>query len=164
MKTTVLFWFILTVMMFPLLLTAGCRKPADKNIKELLAAKDTVSIGQTQLKLESYLWRDFMPTSPPDGKPMRAAVTLVPVNAEKIPAEVDLVKLWVISDQTVWSTELQQVGSPDTTKSQPKIEKTASDGPKWGPGITVTVLAQIKDPQGNYHLIKADNQMIHRTE
>jgi len=46
----------------------------------------------------------------------------------------------------------------------PKIEKTASDGPKWGPGITVTVLAQIKDPQGNYHLIKADNQMIHRTE
>ena len=105
-----------------------------------------------------------MPISPPDGKPLRAVVKLKPVNTEKIPAEVDLVKLWVISENTVWSTGLEIVGEPDLSRPQPNIEKMASGGPKWGPGITVTVLVQIKDPEGDYCLIKAEDQLIHRTD
>jgi hypothetical protein len=95
---------------------------------------------------------------------MRAVVTLNPIDSEVIPAEVDLVKLWVISKNSVWSTSLEKVGDTDFSKPQIKIEKMASGGPEWGPGITVTVLVQIKDPNGDYHLIKAENQMIHRTD
>jgi len=139
-------------------------KQVGENIEELLAAKDTVTILKTQVSLETYLWRDFMPSSPPEGRPMRAVVTLHPVNSETIPAEVDLVKLWVISKNSVWSTSLEKVGESDYSTPQSKIEKMASGGPKWGPGITVTVLVQIKDPNGDYRLIKAEDQLIHRTD
>lgn len=164
MKLLYLFFVCVLLLNSISLSLAGSRKPADKNIKELLAAADTVTISQTVVVLETYLWRDFMPVSPPDGKPLRAVVNLVPVNTDIIPAEVDLVKLWVISENTVWSTGLQIVGEPDLSRPQPKIEKMASGGPKWGPGITVTVLVQIEDPEGDYYLIKAEDQMIHRTD
>jgi hypothetical protein len=165
MKRTIIFLLVTaTYLLVPTDILTGTRKPEDKTIKELLGAADTISIGATKVVLETYLWRDFMPISPPDGKPMRAVVTLVPLNAETIPAEVDMVKMWVISNQTVWSSGLEIVGEPDLSVPQPKIEKKASGGPKWGPGITVTVLVQIRDPNGDYHLIKADDQMIHRTD
>ena len=63
--------------LFPLLLlylncstfsSAGTEKQVGENIEELLAAQDTVIILKTKVSLETYLWRDFMPTSPPDGR------------------------------------------------------------------------------------------------
>ena len=105
-----------------------------------------------------------MPQSPPDGKPLRAAINIVPVNQEYLPAKIDVDKLWIIKGQEVWSATLRSVREDLPSENLIKLEKMARDGPKWGPGINVTVVVQIIDQRGKPHLLKAADQMIHRTD
>lgn len=105
-----------------------------------------------------------MPQSPPDGKSLRAAITVVPVNQEFLPAGIDAEKLWIINGQEIWSASLKSVRENMPTENFTKLEKIAGEGPKWGPGISVTVVIQIIDQQGNSYLLKAKDQLIHRTD
>ena len=143
---------------------AGSRKPKDYTPDQLEKAANTLTIHKVELTRETYLWRDFMPQSPPDGKPLRAAITVVPVNQKFLPADINADKLWIINGQEVWSTTLQSVRENMPTENLTKLEKMAREGPKWGPGISVTVVIQIIDQKGNSHLLKAGDQVIHRTD
>jgi len=143
---------------------AGSRKPKDYTPDQLEKAADTLMIHEVKLAIETYLWRDFMPQSPPDGKPLRAAVSVIPINKEFLPEGIDADKLWIINGQEVWSATLKSVRENISTENLTKLEKMAHDGPKWGPGISVTVVIQIIDQQGNSYLLKAKDQLIHRTD
>jgi hypothetical protein len=134
---------------------AGSRKPKDYTPDQLEKAADTLMIHEVELVIETYLWRDFMPQSPPDGKPLRASISVVPLNQGFLPDNIDADKLWIINNQEVWSTTLQSVRQNLPTENRVKLEKMASEGPKWGPGISVTVVIQIMDQKGNPHLLKA---------
>ena len=143
---------------------AGSRKPKDYTPDQLEKAADTLMIHKVKLAIETYLWRDFMPQSPPDGKPLRAAITVVPVNQKFLPADIDADKLWIINGQEVWSATLKSVRENMPSGNLTKLEKMAREGPKWGPGISVTVVIQIIDQKGHSHLLKAKDQLIHRTD
>ena len=143
---------------------AGSRKPKDYTPDQLEKAADTLMVHEVGLAIETYLWRDFMPQSPPDGKPLRAAITVVPVNQEFLPADIDADKLWIINGQQVWSATLKSVRENMPSGNLTKLEKMAREGPKWGPGISVTVVIQIIDQKGHSHLLKAENQLIYRTD
>ena len=44
------------------------------------------------------------------------------------------------------------------------LEKIARDGPKWGPGIQVDVVVRLLDKEELFYLLKAENQLIQRTD
>ncbi|MEE9293971.1 MAG: hypothetical protein V3W34_03260 [Phycisphaerae bacterium] len=126
----------------------------------LLAAPEAVEIGGQTLTLETYLWRDFMPISPPDGKPLIATVTVVAKGATALPAGVSAVRMWVVNGRDVWEGKFSQDAAPP----QPgRLERTAREGPKWGPGIDVEVVVELTDDEGNTHLLRAAKQKIDRT-
>ena len=140
------------------------KKSRDFTIKELKSAPDTVQIKKVGVVLETYLWRDFMPVSPPDGKPLRAAVSLVPVNTTYLPEALDARRIWIIFGEEVWSNSLSAVSPAEPGQPVTKLEKTAANGPKWGPGVEVTVVVEILDKEGKTYLLRADHQTIHRTD
>jgi hypothetical protein len=139
-------------------------KSRDFTIKELISAPDTVQIKKVKVVLETYLWRDFMPVSPPNGKPMRAVVTLLPLQNESLPAGIDASRIWVIYKEETWSSQLSTVSPAEPGMPVTRLEKTAANGPKWGPGVEVTVVVEILDNEGKTYLIKADHQNINRTD
>jgi hypothetical protein len=139
------------------------KKTGEPTIKELIAAEDTIRLDGTQIVLKAYLWRDFMPISPPNGRPLQAVVTLLPVNSDYLPADIDVQKIWIIYQEELWSSPLSAVRPVAADQALTSLEKTADNGPKWEPGIEVTVVVQVIDKKGNIYLLKAEQQTIHRT-
>ena len=140
------------------------KKPKDNPLEKFNSVPDTIKVGNNLLVLDTYLWRDFMPISPPDGKPLKAVIYILPVDAKKLPPHIDADKVWIIYKDKIWSDSLEHIGRKVPTETLNKLEKIASGGPKWGPGVTVTVVVQILDKEGRKFLLKANNQMIYRTD
>lgn len=109
-------------------------------------------------RLETYLWRDFMPGSPSGGTPLIAVVKVIPNDTLPFPSNVDTDHIWVINGEEIWSSEL----SEENTPQENHLEKIARNGPKWETGITVDVVIQVVTNTDTY-LLKAANQLIHRT-
>ncbi len=54
-------------------------------------SNDTLIIGDKAFVLDAYLYRDFMPISPPDGNPMISINWLVSIDSTEIPNNIDLI-------------------------------------------------------------------------
>ena len=154
---------ILLAGLFVSQVSASSKKPPKPPKPDFSSAQDTIRIAGVQLILETYLWRDFMPVSPKDGKPLRAVVNLIPVNQPNLPPEVVMDKIWIIKDKETWSDSLSYVGQKMPTANLPKLEMMAQGGPKWEPGTLVKVVVRVKDQQGKIYLLQAKDQEIHRT-
>ncbi len=63
--------------------------PPDIPIETLLAAPDTLNIEDQSIVLTTYLWRDFQPISPPNGKPLIALVYIETPDSSDIPVPLD---------------------------------------------------------------------------
>jgi hypothetical protein len=128
----------------------------------IISAPELVEIASREYTLETYLWRDFMPISPPDGKPLIAKVKVTAVDLEPFPEGLDADKLYVIYGEEVWVTdfsdELPPPGVPDH-----QLDRIARDGPKWGPWVTVDVVVRLVGG-GDTHLLSASDQMISRSD
>jgi hypothetical protein len=106
-------------------------------------AYDTLIIESGSFVLDAYIWRDFQPISPPNGKPMYSINQLINIDSAKIPSNVDMIKQYVIYKDSIWIADYYYELRPN----QPiyKIEKISIGGPKWGPKIFVDVISQIHD-------------------
>lgn len=142
----------------------GCSKPSGPTIliDTLLSAPEQVEIDGRKYVLETSMWRDFMPFSPPDGKPLIAIIWVTATDSLTFPSSVDVCRLWVIKDKEVWEARFsgEQRGSYDDFK----LEKVARDGPKWGPKIEVDVVVKLVDRGKKTYLLKASNQWVSRTD
>lgn len=132
------------------------------SLQDLQAAPEKVEINGSEYTLETYLWRDFMPISPPDGKPLSAVIRIKDPGGTAISSKIDATRLWVVKGKEIWETEFtneKRSGLGDT------LEKIGRAGPKWGPGINVDVVVKVVDlKSGKNYLLKAANQGIHRTD
>ncbi len=133
-------------------------------IQELLNAPEQLGIDNYSFALETYLWRDFMPICPPDGQPLRAVAAVNEIDSLDISDSFNIVMMWVINGDKAW-----EINSPERQYYygiQPfQINVSASSGPKWGPGIDVTVVVQLADGDDDeIYLLKATNQYIGRTD
>ncbi len=156
--------FVFLFTLFAGLLFAGSSKPDDYPREELLAAPQSVTIEGKVLNLGTYLWRDFMPISPPDGKPLKTVVKIKTQSGGLLPAGLKANKVWVINQDKQWSGALEQAGRELPSATLTEMELVASGGPKWEPGTRVTVVVELEDEAGNTHLIRAADQPIHRTD
>ncbi|WP_445723928.1 MULTISPECIES: hypothetical protein [Bacteroidota] len=161
------FGLILTL---TLLLNSSCSEDEQPNwsidkakINKLLnSSTEQVTIEGTTLELHAYLWRDFMPISPPDGKNLISINWLVDVDSIAIPTNILLSEQYVINGDSLWSTSYTN----EIRETQPYlVERVSRDGPKWGPNIEVTVIAKVIDTNTKLeHFLIRENQQILRTD
>ena len=126
-------------------------------LAQLASAPETLDLREQNYHLETDLWRDFMPISPPDGKPLLAVARLV--STEPIPDDVKLVYLWVINGNRVWATRFAE----EPVVSGNTIQGFARGGPKWGPGISVDVVVGVRIGSSELRLVRAPAQPISGT-
>lgn len=126
-------------------------------LAQLASAPATLALSQQDYQLETYLWRDFMPNSPRDGKPMVAFTRLVSTDQQPIPGDVKLVYIWVVNGDRVWATTFSSEGGDATGRY-------ARGGPKWGPNISVDVIVGVTIGSSELRLVRASAQLIHRTD
>lgn len=145
----------------------GCKKSsfegevfADAGLaNNLLQSPTTLQLAQNEVILKGYLWRDFMPVSPADGKPLICVVTLFDVDSVAIAEDLDMNRIYVVHGHMIW------MDTPTAAHSYPEYEQRAriDNGPKWGPGIEVDVVYEVVS-DGEVYRIRAESQEIIRTE
>jgi hypothetical protein len=123
---------------------------------------DTIMISTHRYILDAYLWRDFMPISPPDGQPLSSINWLIDIDTLDIPLNIDLKEQYVIYNDSIWIADYED--EIHTTPSY-KIEKISRNGPKWGPKIYVDIVSKIHDSNTNTdYFLKLKNIYIKRTD
>ena len=147
-----------------LLLAAGCTNPTESSVplETLLAAPAEIQIADHSYVLKTFLWRDFMPISPPNGNSLIAIVWITERDSLDIPSNIDATLLWVVNGNEFWETAFSDEDRPPTPSY--KLEKVARNGPKWGPHIYVDVIVRVVDGTGTSYLLRAQNQWIGRTD
>ncbi len=129
---------------------------------DIVSAPEQVDVASRQYTLGTYLWRDFMPVSPPDGKPLIAKVMILATDLQPFPFDLDADRLYVINGEEAWVVDLPARQGPLLPDFQ--LDKIARDGPKWGPAITVDVVVRLVETGGGGYLLRAADQMILRTD
>jgi hypothetical protein len=136
--------------------------PGELSPEELRAAPETVTIDGRTLALRTYMWRDFMPISPPDGKPLIAIFWVYSVDSTALPVGLTANAGWVVHKESVWDTFFEE---PGTGQQVPyELERVAREGPKWGPHVEVDAVVRIRESDGTTHLLRAEKQSIERTD
>ncbi|MCG3132062.1 MAG: hypothetical protein FLDDKLPJ_02872 [Phycisphaerae bacterium] len=134
----------------------------DPTREALLAAPLSVAVEGVTLRLEAFLWRDFMPISPPGGKPLMASIKLVVVDAgaKSFPGGVDAERVWLVKGEEVWAGKFLVEERPDEPGMK---EKVFRDGPAWEPGEEVDVVIEVHDRAGAKRLLRAPKVRIIKT-
>lgn len=137
--------------------------PEHPPLNQLMGAPDTLSLGSQRLVLETTLWRDFQPISPPDGKPLVAIFRVTSIDSSALDEALDGDAAWLILDGNVWGAYFSDEDPPPSEQLPYQLFKVARDGPKWGPGVTVTAVLRLRDADGSCYLVRASQQYISRT-
>jgi len=143
----------------------GCKEGISPNVApvppHVRSAAERVVVGGATVWLETFLWRDFQPVSPPNGEPLIAILRVRTVNGAAISPTAKADSVWIINGETAWVAQvMQEYPTADTTY----LEVVARGGPKWGPGIRVDVVLRVRDGSTPPILLRASAQPIHRTD
>jgi hypothetical protein len=140
----------------------GLSVPPVISVEDLLAVPDTVVVEGRAVTLSCELWRDFMPLSPPDGKPLIAIASIATVDSMQLPASITSDAVWIVFGSQVWNRYFTDEVPPGQRPN--RLQKVARNGPKWGPGVYVDVVVRLSDGNGTPHLLRASRQWIGRTD
>lgn len=167
------------VMIAVLLAAVGCKKeqrleattePASKpapGAEMLPAGADSLEpatvIGDQEVRLEAYLWRDFMPgsSSEPEGHPLRGVVRIFSVDGQPIESTLDIEYVWVDHDDSIWGNAM-----PDPTPMEPSsaIQENFAGGPEWATGSKVDVVVRLVDQNGLTSYLRVNDIAIVTTQ
>lgn len=141
---------------------AGCAGDATEPLSrsELSRAPVAIVVAGVELTLDTYIYRDFAPISPPDGQPMIAAIVIKAASGKAIPANLRAESLYVMFGDRLWTAEPVQEWP---SKNASEMQLVARNGPKWGPGVNVNVVVRLKRAD-EVLLLKAPDQPIRRTD
>jgi hypothetical protein len=131
-------------------------------VAELAAASSSVVINGQELTLVASIWRDFMPVSPPDGKPLVAVLRVQAPGGVRISSTFHVDAAWLVNGGEVWATGVADERLE--TQSPMYYEVVARDGPKWAPGASVDVVVRIRESSGASHLLRVAGQRIQRSD
>ncbi len=124
---------------------------------------DTLQLGQQRFVLKTEIWRDFMPISPPDGRPLTASIYIETVDSSAISFNLDSDRVYIVNGKDVWASSYAEELPDDYPSRQPfRLVKVVRNGPKWGPDIFVDVIVRIL-ANDNIYFLRAKNQYIWET-
>ncbi|MDQ7065299.1 MAG: hypothetical protein Q9P90_13770 [candidate division KSB1 bacterium] len=153
-----------TLWLAAVLLVGACSEnpvaPPDIDIRSLQAAPEKLTVAGKSLILSCSLWRDFMPISPPDGRPLVVVIAVQAADSTALPEGLDADAVYVIYEGQVWKAWLNE--NPDLTQPPYRLEKVARNGPKWGPGVYVDVVVRL-EYGGKTYMLRASRQRIQKT-
>ena len=130
--------------------------------EELRTASERIVAGDQEYELETCLWRDFMPISPPNGWPLIARVSVVEQNGNPIASDLKLEYLWVIKGSKIWATIFSDEALLPSPQNE--LDGIARNGPKWEPEIQVDVVVGLRRGDGSLELLRAADQWIYMTQ
>lgn len=142
----------------------GVSVPPDIPIDQLLASPDTIRIDTRQLYLSTYMWRDFQPISPPDGKPLIAIIYVTATDTAQLPSSISTDAVWLVYNNQVWKSWFTNEPIAPSELKPNRIVRIAREGPKWGPHMYVNVIVRVHDGKGGILFLRAHNQWIGRTD
>ncbi|MDZ4806036.1 MAG: hypothetical protein SGI90_14350 [Candidatus Eisenbacteria bacterium] len=142
----------------------GSGGPGKLPLSQLRSAPDTLAFGGHDLVLRTFIWRDFQPVSPPNGKPLIAIFWVYSADSTALPAKLTADAAWVVHGQEIWNTYLTAEEPPPGEQEPYQLEMVAREGPPWGPGIEVDAVVRLRDGTGKTYLIRASRQPILRTD
>ncbi len=126
-----------------------------------IAPRESIVAGTRIQLAAAYLWRDFMPISPPDGKPLMASIAIAAADSSPLPPALRADSLWLYASQGTWvSPVTEQVALRGISSAW----YWADNGPKWQPGTTVDVVLSLRDATGNRVLLGTQGVTIARTD
>ncbi len=137
--------------------------PPDIPISQLLSSPDTITVEGRRLYLSTYMWRDFQPVSPPDGKPLIAIIYVTATDTAQLPG-ISTDAVWIVYNNQVWKSWFTNEPTPPGETKPNRIVRIAREGPLWGPHIHVDVIVRVIDARGNSQLLHAPDQWIGRTD
>ncbi len=127
---------------------------------EILAAPNEIVVGSTTLRLTTYLWRDFQPSTSPDTR-LLAQLRIQTGAGSVIPPGLEVEKAWLVLDNESWLSTPRQEGPPSSASS---LEYMSRAGPEWPIGALVKAVIQVRDASNNSYLLSAAPQAIARVE
>ena len=127
---------------------------------ELRSTPTTISTDGRTLRLDAELWRDFMPVSPPNGKPLTVIARVTALGGAPVPPTVRATEIVVVQGEEVWRTAAREERS--RAETAPAYEIVGRDGPKWSPGTRVDVIVVVTNGSRTWHL-RAPSQVIAAT-
>jgi hypothetical protein len=152
-----------------LALAAGCSdnhvSPLTEGDREDLEnAPESITASGKTLVLHTYLWRDFMPESPPDGKPLIGLFYITVSDSTDYPAEWKADAVWLLSNDEFWAGGFTDADPAGDQLRRYRDIATVRDGPKYGPGIAVDAVVRLVGPAGERRYLKSPDQWINRTD
>lgn len=139
---------------------AGCHRGAETAVDPAALRNVPIQVkvaGET-LYLESYLWRDYMPVAPPEGRPLSAVFRIKAVGGT-MPRGISADSAWVIFGDQVWATAPRLTHPPEAGE----VEFLARDGPRWPTDSAVDVVLRVRSG-GATMLVRSASQRIRRTD
>jgi hypothetical protein len=141
-----------------LMVVAGCGTACRwcrSSTASIATAPERVEIDGREYALAASAWRDFQPIAPPDGHPLIVVVKVSPSDMMPVPSDIAFDRVWVLSGKEQWSAKPEPGASG--------LEAADRNGPKWGPGVKVDVVARMKQGKRTF-LVRAAGVDIKRTD
>ena len=134
--------------------------PTEIPTSQLLSAPTRIFTDGKTLTLATFLWRDFMPPAPADGRPLQGVLRIVTHDGSAVGTAVAMDTSWVIYNAEVGAAAVEPRPRAETASH---LEVVVRNGPKWGPDVTVDVVVRLRDSAGSMFLLRAANQTIGAT-
>lgn len=126
--------------------------------EELRSSPENLIVGNNNLILTTFLYRDFMPNAEKNGSIMYCSNELTDTDSLPISTHIILKKQYVIKGNVIWTADYNKISS-DVDYI---LKGTVFDGPKWGPEIEVDVVCEF-EYSGLTKRILAKSQYIYKT-
>ena len=68
---------------------------------DILSAPTEIAVGTTTLRLGTYLWRNFQPSTEPDTR-LLALFRIQSANGNAVPAELQIERAWIVLNDAAW--------------------------------------------------------------
>jgi hypothetical protein len=126
-------------------------------------ADSVVVVGESQIRLRSYAWRDFMPRlgEITDGSDLMVNLQIQSLGEVSLPTGLSVDSAWVRCSAGRWGTSPSRESRPDLPNG---MDLVLRGGPKWSTGQNIDVLVRLRLPNGEVRYVQSRGQSIGRTE